>query len=595
MRDEMKLVLKSVKPYWARYILGIAALFMVDYVNTLVPRLTGEVTDGLTAGTMDFAGIREIVIRLILMGAAIAIGRFCWRICLFGSARCVERDLRNKMFAHLETLSMRYFNTHKTGDLMAYFTNDLQAIREMAGNTVITTFDATVMLVLVLYSMIKYVNVRLTLVAVAPMVVIMIGDVFFGKAMHKRFLARQEAFGDLSDFSQEAISGIRVIKGFVQERHELAAFAKVNRDVRDKNMAVVRLVAIVMPMLDFIIGLSTLATLMYGGWLAIAGEITVGQFVAFNTYVTMLVWPMIAAGECISRISRGMASAKRIQEIFDAEPEITDENADPAITELHGNIEINNLTFSYPDGGERNALEDVSFRVHSGETMAVIGRTGSGKTTLVSLIERLWDAKDENMVRLDGHNISRIPLSVLRRDIAYVPQDSFLFSDTVRRNILFGLESEEEESAERRMTDAAMAADIHDNIMLFPKKYDTLVGERGVTVSGGQKQRIAIARALIKDAPILILDDALSAVDTDTEERILENLKKIREGKTTIMIAHRVSTIQNADHILVLDEGRRAEYGTHDELMRLGGLYRSTWEKQQLEKELRAEGGEPHE
>lgn len=588
MKKEIKLALHYIGRYWWFYAVGILSLTLVDVLNVFIPQLTGAITDGLSSQSLQMPGIRSLALQILLYGALIALGRFGWRFFLFGSSRKIERDLRNDMFGHLESLSQRYYNEHKTGDLMAHFTNDLQAVRELLGMTIITTFDASVMLIMVLARMIMYVSLKLTVVAVVPMLLIIVGDIFFGKAMHRRFLARQEAFSNLTDHVQETISGIRVIKAFVQERKELAEFARHNQNNKEKNLAVVRLVALAMPLLDLIIGLSTLITLLYGGYLTIYGDITVGQFVAFNMYVGMLVWPMIAVGECVSSISRGMASMRRIRIILSEKPDIVDEG-DPSITELQGRIDLNHLTFSYPGTGAP-VLRDISLHVDAGETLAVIGRTGSGKTTLVSLIERLYDTKSPDMVCIDGHPLCTIPLSTLHRAISYVPQDQFLFSDTVHGNIAFGVDACTREDVIR----AAKMACIHDNIMEFPKNYDTLVGERGVTISGGQKQRTAIARALMKESPILILDDALSAVDTDTEEQILHNLRENRRGRTTIIIAHRISTIQHADHILVLEDGSRAEYGTHDELMALNGIYRSIWERQQLEKQLHEEGDEAH-
>ena len=587
MKRELKLALGYLKRYRVRYLLGILALFIVDRVNAQVPLLSGELIDGLNTRAVTGFGMPEIgavVLRLLIMGLIITVGRFGWRYFLFGSARSVERDLRRDMFAHLETLSMRYYNEHKIGDLMAHFTNDLMAVRKLLGMTVITIFDASVMLVLVLGSMIAYVDARLTLTAVSPMIVIVVGNVFFGKHMHRRFLQKQEAFSELTDQVQESVSGIRVIKAFVQEMAQLKAFARVNAKNRDKNLGVVRLIAIAIPVLELIIGLSMLATLLYGGWLAISGEITPGQFVAFNSYVGMLVWPMIAVGEAVSSVSQGMASLKRIRVILDEAPDIRDEG-DPTVTRLAGEIGFDDLSFAYPGAEAHPALQHVTVHVKAGETLAVIGRTGSGKTTLANLLVRLWDTERADMIRIDGRPLREIPLHVLRRDIAYVPQDSFLFSDTVENNIAFAVSTAAHEDVVR----AAQAAQVHDNILEFPDGYQTTVGERGVTVSGGQKQRIAIARALMKDTTVLILDDALSAVDTDTEERILENLRALRQGRTTVIIAHRISTIQHADHVLVLDDGRMAEYGTHAELLALGGIYRSIYDKQQLEKQFHEE------
>lgn len=583
---EMKLIGGYVRRYWPRYVAGIIALALVDLMNVYIPQFTGEITDGLKAGNIDMGGVWRLVAGIVLLGAGMALGRLGWRYFIFGTSLSIQKDMQQDLFAHLETLSMRYFNEHKTGDLMAHFTNDLQAVRMLMGPTVVTAFDASVMLVMVLGKMIQYVDARLTLVAVIPLLLIMYGDYAYGKVMHRKFFAKQRAFSDLTDQVQEAVSGIRVIKAFVQERKELAAFAKVNRLNQDKNMDVARTQALFLPLLDMVIGLSGLLTLLYGGYLTIAGEITLGQFEAFNLYIGMLVWPMMAAGECITFISQGMASVKRVQTIMEERPEITDGPGTENIAGLRGEIDIRDLTFSYPGHEEGTALEHISVHVAPGETLAVLGRTGSGKSTLANLLLRLYNT-GSGMIRLDGRPLSWVPLAVLRRDIAYVPQDSFLFSDTLERNIAFGVEGLNPEDIRRAAKDAC----IHENIMDFPDGYQTMVGERGVTLSGGQKQRSAIARALLKDAPILILDDALSAVDTDTEEQILQNLRKNRAGRTTIIIAHRISTIQNADHILVLDDGRAAEYGTHEELMALGGIYRSIHDKQQLEKQLREEGG----
>lgn len=584
---ELRLIGGYAKSRWLHYAAGILALAAVDLMNVYIPQFTGQITDGLKAGTIGMDGVWRLIGLIILMGAAMAAGRFGWRYFIFGAALDVRRRLQEDLFAHLEKLSMRYYNEHKTGDLMAHFTNDMRSVQMLMGPTVVTAFDATVMLVMVLGKMMFYVDMRLTLVAVIPLLLIMYGDYYYGKVMHRKFFAKQRAFSDLTDQVQEAVSGIRVIKAFVQERQELAAFARVNRLNQDRNMAVARTQALFMPLLDLVIGVSGLLTLLYGGYLTIAGEITLGQFEAFNLYIAMLVWPMLAAGECITFISQGMASLKRIRTILDEKPEIVDGAEVKDVAALRGEIELDGLTFAYPDQEDVTVLDSIRIHVDQGSTLAVLGRTGSGKSTLANLLLRLYDAKSD-MIRIDGRPICEIPLSVLRRDVAYVPQESFLFSDTLERNIAFGAERKSREEIQRAARDAC----IHSNIMDFPEGYDTMVGERGVTLSGGQKQRSAIARALLKDAPILILDDALSAVDTDTEEQILHNLRVNRAGRTTIIIAHRISTIQSADRILVLDEGRAAEYGSHEELMALGGIYRSIHDKQQLEKQLREEGGE---
>ncbi len=595
---QLKFAARYIARHWWQYLLGIAALYMVDWVNVYVPEFTGRIINGLTDRTLDMQGAMKIVWMIAGMGLMIAIGRFGWRFFIFGAARSIEREMRGDMYGHLSKLSMHYFNRHKTGDLMAHFTNDLMSVRMLLGMTVITAFDATVMLVLVLVQMITYVSPKLTLVAILPLLIITVGDFFYGKMMHKRFKARQEAFSSLTDQVQESISGIRVIKAFVQERKELYAFALSAENAKDKNLRVVRLQAMMMPIMDLIIGASTLLTLLYGGYLAIQGEIDVGQFVAFNSYVGMLVWPMMAVGECITSISQGLASLGRIHHIFEEQPEIVDgQQTDHDVTALRGEIRLNHLTFAYPDMPEVTVLEDVSVTVKPGETLAILGRTGSGKSTVPSLLVRLYDVAD-GMITIDGHDLKTIPLGVLRESIACVPQDNFLFSDTLQNNIAFGSADKSLES----VIHAAELACIHDNIAAFPEQYQTVVGERGVSLSGGQKQRSSIARALMKaaapqaSAPILILDDALSAVDTDTGRKILDNLRTVRgNDRTTIIVAHRISTIQDADHILVLDDGKVAEYGTHEELLAGDGLYKSLFDKQQLEKQLREdheEGGE---
>ena len=566
-----------IKRHKYQYTAGIITLFVVDFANLFIPRLTGTITDGLTAHSLDWNGIRLCLLAIFGLGLTLALGRFLWRFFLFGASRSIEKELRNDMFRHLEKMSVEYYNEHKTGDLMTRFTSDLNAIRMAIGPAVICVFDASVMTIMVICQMMYYVNIRLTLLAIIPMLLICAGEIYYGKIMHARFRERQEAVSDLTDFVQESFSGVRVIKAFVRERSQMRAFARANRHTMDKNLNVVRLQAVVMPLLDVIIGLSSLITLVYGGYLALVGEITLGRFVAFNQYINMLVWPMLACGDAINMFSQGSASTRRIREIFDEKPEIYDRKDVQPPDEIRGDITFSHLTFIHR-GHSEPTLKDINLEIPAGTTLAIIGRTGNGKSTLVNLLLRLYNTKP-GMILIDGRDINTIPLKALRENIAYVPQDNFLFSDTLKANIAFGAGEEDMDA----ITCATSVACIHENIVSFPDGYETIVGERGVTLSGGQKQRSSIARALMKDSPILILDDSLSAVDTDTEERILKNLKENRRGKTTLLIAHRISTIQNADVIMVLEDGEAKEIGNHESLMAQNGIYRDMFGKQQLE------------
>lgn len=588
--------------YTGHYILGIMVLMLVDLASLYVPQYTGEIIDGLASGILNFEGVKLILLKILCAGLIMMLGRFGWRYFIIGASRGIEYRMRNDLFAHLETLSARFYNSHKTGDLMAHFTNDLQAIRMAAGMAVITTFDAVVMTVMVLVKMIFYVDLRLTLLAFIPLILIAIGCYFYGIESKKRQTKRQEAFSHLSDKVQESLTGIRVIKAFVQEDADFKSFEEASVNSMEKNLSVVKLRAIFGPALDAVTGISLLMTLVFGGRMVLNGQISIGQFVAFNSYIGMLVWPMIACGDCINTFSQASAAFGRVAAIFREEPDIVDSyltqlsDSDLSVKEttqdreslhLNGDILLNNLTFTYPDGNTP-VLKNINLHIQPGEMLGILGRTGSGKSSLADLLLRVYDCH-KGMLLLDGKPIDEIPLAVLHRDMAYVPQDNFLFSDTLEENIAFGLEERIQDHPELResIQQAAMDACIHDNIMDFPEAYLTLVGERGVTLSGGQKQRSSIARALLKDSAVLILDDALSAVDTDTEEQILENLIRLRKNKTTIIIAHRISTLQKADHIAVLTNGELTEYGTHEELIALGGFYAHINEKQQLEQQLK--------
>lgn len=582
----------SILPYlWKykwHYFAGVLILLVVDMANLYVPQFTGEIIDGLSAGTLGMDGVASLLVKIFAVGAVMMVGRFGWRFFIFGAARGIEYRLRNDMFGHLETLSARYFNSHKTGDLMAHFTNDLQAVRNAVGPAVVTVFDAVVMTVMVLGKMVVYVDFRLTLLAFVPLTLVAVGCYFFGIESKKRQTRRQEAFSRLSDKVQESLAGVRVMKAFVQEDEDFKAFEKVSENSMEKNLSMIKLRAGFGPALDAVTGVSLLLSLLFGGRMVLAGTISIGKFVAFNSYIGMLVWPMIACGDCINTFSQAVAAFQRIACIFREEPDIVDRAVGEEDVHIKGDITLKNLTFQYPDG-ELPVLKNVDLHVGAGEMLGILGRTGSGKSSLADLLLRVYDCEPGSLL-VDGRPITDFPLAVLHRDMAYVPQDNFLFSDTLEENIAFGLEERVGDHPElhESIRKAARAACIHDNIMDFPEGYGTLVGERGVTLSGGQKQRSSIARALLMDASVLILDDSLSAVDTDTEEQILENLMRLRRGKTTIVIAHRISTLQKADHVAVLTDGELTEYGTHEELIAQKGFYAHIYEKQQLEQELTA-------
>lgn len=570
-------IFQYIKKHKVQYIGGIITLFIVDFANVYIPQTTGRITDGLQSHSLDWNGVLKLLLLILLFGALIALGRFFWRYFLFGAARQIEREIRNDMFAHLETMDVEYYNQNKTGDLMTRFTSDLNAVRMAIGMGVISSFDATIMLVMVVFKMMFYVNIKLTLLTMIPMLLILFGELYYGKVMHRQFLQRQEAVSDLTDFVQESFSGVRVIKSFVRERSEYREFAKYNALNMEKNLKIAKLQSIVMPLLDVVIGLSSLITLIYGGWLTLNGDISLGRFVAFNQYIGMLVWPMLACGESINTFSQGAASIKRIQDVMEQVPEIKDVSHTVPVDKLSGNITFSHLTFTHKDQSEPT-IKDFSLEVKAGTTLAIIGRTGNGKSTLVNLLLHLYET-ERGMIFFDGIDLNDISLKDLRTNIGYVPQDNFLFSDTLAENIAFGVDRVDL----NEIIKATQYACIHDNIMDFPEQYETIVGERGVTLSGGQKQRSSIARAFMKDAPILILDDSLSAVDTDTEKKILDNLAEIRKEKTTIIIAHRISTIQNADVIVVLEDGIAKEIGNHESLMAEKGIYHDLFEKQQLE------------
>ena len=578
--NQKELLKRYVMKYKWFYIFGVLILLLVDYMQLFIPKIIGMVTDGIKDGSMASEGIITMVMTLIGVTLVMALSRIGWRYCIIGSSKKIERDLRADLFEKWVELDAQYFNAHKTGNLMAYATNDLNAIRMMVGPGVITIFDAVIMTFLVIGQMAFDISLQLTLVAIIPMPFIAWGSYYFGKIIKRRFKIKQEAFALLSDKVQEAFSGIKVIKSFVQEYYDLKDFDVIAEDNYDKNLKLAKLSAFLNPLVIFLVGTSLLISIGYGGYLTMVNEITIGEFVAFNQYILMLSWPMQAIAMGINTFAQGSASVKRIDEVLQVQAVVQDEESAKALEQVEGNIKLSHLNFNFPDNNQQGLI-DVNLDIKKGETLAILGRTGSGKSTLVNLLLRIYNAP-EGSIYIDGKDIMKATVQSVREHIAYVPQDNFLFSDTIASNIAFGADHLTKEQIE----EAARKADVHRNIMDFPEQYDTVVGERGTTLSGGQKQRISIARALILDAPILILDDSLSAVDTKTEELILENLKEVREGKTNIIIAHRISTVRHADHIVVLEEGRVAEYGNHESLLEMQGIYADMYEKQQLEEEL---------
>ena len=567
-----------IRKYKWSYIIGIVILIVIDLAQTEVPIIVGRVIDGIELRTIDHAGFVSAVVTMAVIALIVLAGRIGWRYCIFGAARKIERDMRNDLFSHLNTLPASYFHEHKAGEIMAYMTNDIEAVRMTFAVTIMMGMDALAIGLATVVKMVFQIDLRLSIVAILPMSLVAVVSTYVGREMHKRFTRRQEAFSKVADFVQEKLNGVKVIKAFVQEEKECLAFEKVNMESRTANIRDAKVQAFMFPFMHMIAGCSMAIAIAYGGYIAILGTISVGDFSAFVQYLTMLVWPIASIGRIINVVTHGSASLKRVEAVLHTESDIPDLLPAGEEAPLRGDIRVEGLTFRYP-GTEKDVLRDISFCVKRGETLGIVGRTGAGKTTLANLLVRV-DDPGENMIWIGGQEIHSVSLKTLRRTAGYVMQDNFLFSDTVRNNIAFGDHSKTEDE----IIAAAKAACVHDNIMDFADGYDTMVGERGVSLSGGQKQRIAIARALILDPEILILDDAVSAVDTDTEEQILKNLHTLRAGKTNIIIAHRISTLQHADKIIVISDGTITEMGNHDELVAAGGFYAELYHRQLLEK-----------
>jgi ATP-binding cassette subfamily B protein len=564
--------------YWMKLFIGCIAVLFSAIASLASPRVVGTAIDELrqritTNSLLYYGGL------ILLLATIRGVFLYAQRWVLVVMSRDIENDLRNDYYAHLQRLPIEFFQQNRVGDLMARATNDLNAVRMLIGPAVMYGLNTIIVAMVAIPAMIQ-ISGKLTFFVALTMPFVSIATQYFSQRVHTAFEAVQEYFAAITARVQENLSGVRVIRAYARENYEIENFRTLNRDFVNRNIRLIRLQGLYMPTLRAMIGIGPVIVLWYGGSLVTGQAISVGQFVTFNLYLTLMIWPMIALGYVVSLYQRGMASMGRINAILNVEPAIQDTAADSNIQEIRGDIEFRNLTFKY---GDKTVLHNVNLAITAGQTIAIVGHTGSGKSTLLNLIPRLFEAP-AGQILIDGRPIGAIPLAVLRRSIGYVPQETFLFSETIAGNIAFGVE--QATSAEVQL--AAEQAGLLGDIQGFPEQFDTIVGERGITLSGGQKQRTAIARALIRQPRILILDDALSAVDTDTEERILNHLRQVMVGRTSIIVSHRISTVKTADLIIVLADGSIVERGTHEELLRQEGFYAELYEKQLLEEELAA-------
>ena len=562
-----------------RIVIGLVALLIVDVLQLFIPRVIKYAIDDLTLGTLFPSRLLLYGFEVLILALGIGCFRYVWRYCLLGAARRIEKILRDRLFIHLQTLSSSYFSHTTVGDLMAHSTNDIEAVRMSLSMGIVFLVDTVILGVLTIFFMI-YIDVRLTLFAILPMPLITLITLFFSRSIHHRFEILQKTFASLTERVRESIAGIRVIKAYVLEEREKEKLSQLSKDYIQKNLSVTRVWGMFFPIILFFSNLSMAIVLYLGGKMTIFQTISTGDFVAFMSYLGLLAWPMMALGWAINMIQRGGASMDRLNRIFAEVPEIFDSPGIIRSVPLRGRIEIKGLTFSLGDG-ENRLLQDIDLTVKAGERIVIVGRTGAGKTVFCNLVARILEPP-KGCLFFDGIEIHEIPLEVLRKSIGYVPQDTFLFSDTIQENIAFG----KTDATEKEVAEVARLAQIYDEVIGFPGGMSTVIGERGVTLSGGQRQRIAIARAILMNPPIFILDDALSSVDIQTEERILEGLEEFLVGKTSILITHRIAPLRRADRIIVLDEGRVAEIGDHNTLLSKGGIYTQLYWQRKLEEEL---------
>lgn len=590
---------KYINKYYFKYLyillLGLLSLAAVDYAQLLIPELYKYIINGIGNGFNTINGVDvpfnfdfvldKICLPMIIVILVIVTGRFLWRICFFGAGAKVEEDLRLRMFDRCKNLSASYYQKNKVGNLMSLFTNDLETVQDCFGWGVMMLCDALFLGGMSFYKMVAL-KPLLALFSLIPLACMLVAATVIGNYMEKKWETRQEAFSQLSDFSQENFSGIAVIKAFVKEGKELSAFKKLNKHNEDVNVEFVKASTILNIAITLFIESVVCVILGYGGYLVFVGSFNAGELMEFIGYFNAIIWPVMAISELIGMKSRGQASLRRISELLSASQDVKDRDGAKPLGNARGEIEFKNLTFAYPDS-EIPSLKNVSFKIEAGENVGIVGRTGSGKTTVADLILRTYNVPD-GTVFIDGNDVNDVTIESVRKNAAYVPQDNFLFSDTIENNIAFASDEVSFDAVVR----SAKLADVNGNIAEFRNGYKTVLGERGVTVSGGQKQRISIARAMMKNAPVLILDDAVSAVDTETEKKILENLRLTRKGKTTILIAHRISTVKGMDKIIYLEDGAVAAIGTHEELMNTCPEYKRTVELQIIEEKKKKEENE---